>query len=172
MDRSLFDLREPTAARPVTEPVVVGPSFSWLARLSGLFCFVFINPLFIYIWIDNPKFVSGPIDFPEIFMGVVTAGMIALGVIGLFTFFARTEVHRGWLVMRWARRRNVGFDEIAFVESLGCHLGCHIMTLRLTNGRRSEFVGGTAGLAEAFALIAEYYPKSQPLVAPSLPFSA
>lgn len=133
--------------------VVEGHSFSRLVRVCGLICFLLINPLFLWIWVDDPKFVEGPIDFPEIFMGTVTVAVEILGVFGLMTVFAKTRVTAEAIEWGLYRRRELALDQIGRVLSIFTFRMTTIMQLVDKDGRRHEITAGTPELLQAFQKI-------------------
>ena len=80
-----------TSSEPDYSATVEGHSFSLPVRICGLGVFLLI-PMFAWIWIDDPQFVEGVVDGPEMFMAIVTVGMVLLGIWGSLINFSKTRV--------------------------------------------------------------------------------
>lgn len=155
----------PSESESSDDTVAEGPSFGWFGRICGLLCFVFIPPLFIQVWINDPKFLKGPSPITgAVIIGVVTLGMLCLAMFGLMANFARTRVTRRHIYWGVWRRRQLPIDEIHFVEKLfnvrfNFIYGLTILQLVTRSGKRIEITGGTQALEKAFCELETRFPK-------------
>jgi hypothetical protein len=138
-----------TSNGPDYTATVVGHSFSLPVRICGLGVFLLI-PLFVWIWIDDPEFVDGPVDDPEIFMAVATVGMVLLGLWGFLINFTKTRVTAEAIEWGIIRRRRLQLSDIGFVESVSNYLSVTVLDLRGKDGKTYEVYGGTAALRRTF----------------------
>jgi hypothetical protein len=136
-----------------SETVVEGHSFGLLPRIWGLFCFLIINPLFLWIWIDDPKFWHGAIDSGVIFMAIVTLAMELLGVFGLLMFFARTRITHDAIEWGLVRRRHLRLEDIREIVSVFSFRQTTIVQLIDTDGKKYEITGGTPELRRVLSTL-------------------
>ncbi|MCX5685776.1 MAG: hypothetical protein NT049_19140 [Planctomycetota bacterium] len=129
---------------------IEGYSFGTLARIAGMFCFLIINPLGIWIWIDHPKFYHGTIDGVLIFMAIITIAMESLGVAGLMTNFAKTRVTTTAIEWKFFRRHRVLLCDIRQIVRVFTFRGTTIMRLATQSGHQVEICAGTEPLQREF----------------------
>ena len=122
------------------EQVIISSSLSGMVRIYALFCFFFLNPLFVYVWLDNPKFVNGKIDFPEIFMAVTTILMLSLGFWGFFACFEKVYLYDDRIVIKGLfRRRELNLRDVSKFDKVHWLHGTAVITLLLKSGGKFEF---------------------------------
>ena len=120
----------------------VGKSGPWD---GGLVVFLLIDPLIVWIWIDDPPFVEGAIDSPDVVVAIVSIGMGLLGFWGMLIDFAKTRVTSDsieWGTFRWHR---LPLSEIGLVENVSNFLSVTVLDLRGNDVDRSRR-GWRAGL--------------------------
>lgn len=147
-----------TSSEPDYSATVEGHSFSLPVRICGLLVFLVINPLFVWLWIDDPQFVEGAVDGPEIFMAVITVGMGLLGFWGLLINFAKTRVTAEAVEWGIFRRHRLPLSEISLVEKVSNFLSVTVLDLRGKDGKTYEIYGGTASLRWAFLTLQQRWP--------------
>ena len=145
------------------ERAVVGHSLWLPARIAGPLYFVTVTPCFVYLWFTKPRFIQGPIDFPEIFMAIVTVLMVSLGCYGVLAPFLKTKATLEGFEWRAIRRQRLRWDEISHVERIVTHnYGfiplVSVMRVRTHHGRRVDVPGGTNELYQLFRALENRYP--------------
>jgi hypothetical protein len=132
-----------------------GFSFPLGTRVTGVLFFVLVTSVFAYVWLDNPKFVAGPIDAPEIFMTLVTLGMVTLGALGLLVNLARTEILNDGLKWGIILHRALPFSEIDYVHSVSTSP----LVLRVVDRHGIRYsIWGTSRFRKPFLQLQQRFP--------------
>jgi hypothetical protein len=140
--------------------IIHSKSLGRFERYCGLFCFLFINPLFIYIWFDNPKFVSGEINFPEIFMGIVTILMVSLGCWGFLAFFQKTYLYPDRIVTKGLFKDKIlNLKDIDRIHKTFVFWDTSFIQLILKEGNKIEFSSASEELSRKLEELIEKYNK-------------
>jgi hypothetical protein len=152
-----FGAMSATSSEPDYSATVEGHSFSLPVRICGLGVFLLI-PMFAWIWIDDPQFVEGVVDGPEMFMAIVTVGMVLLGIWGSLINFSKTRVTADAIEWGIICRHHLPLSEISFVESVSNYLSVTVLDLRGKDGKTYEVYGGTAALRWTFLTLQRRCP--------------